>query len=527
MDSSHAALGCASIRRVEVEGYDVEAMLGFGATGEVWRARERSSGEVVALKRLRPGTDPAALEVLRREATLLRRLDSPYVVRLRAVVGDVLVLDHAAGGSLAALLTRRGVLDPGEVVTVAVPLAEALACAHGLGMVHGDVSPANVLFTADGMPLLADLGVARTAGTGGAVDGTAEYVDPAVAAGGAPDPASDVWALAALCHHLLAGTPPHDGASVAQVLDAAVAGERAPLGLLAPSAPRALVAAVEAGLARDPAQRPDAAAFASLLRRAHATAPVRLSDGPAVHPPVRETHVVRAAAPDEPASRRWGLRAVPRQWLGAGGLALLVVLAAVVGWVSGRSEVPSAVAAGSTAPREPAVGAGPATPRPPSPSRPAAASSPGGVAVSDQPAPVTAPAATSPPPSAAVDWSAVLTALDDRRAQAFATADPARLAAVWAPGSDGLAADRSLVAALARDGRTAHGLRHKLRGVRVLAADDRSARLEVVDVLAEHEVRDRGGRVVQQVGLRGSAVWQVRLVAGTGGWRLAEVVPDA
>ncbi|TAL15904.1 MAG: serine/threonine protein kinase, partial [Frankiales bacterium] len=183
-------------------GFDVQCLLGFGATGEVWRAVELATGETVALKRLREGADADAL---RREAALLAGLDTPYVVRLRAVVGSVLVLDHAAGGSLAALLARRGALDPGEVVTIAAPLAQALAAAHARGLVHGDLTPANVLFTADGMPLLSDLGLARLAGQRLAtVDGTAEYVDPAVAAGGEPDAAADVWALAAVCHHLLA-----------------------------------------------------------------------------------------------------------------------------------------------------------------------------------------------------------------------------------------------------------------------------------------------------------------------------------
>ncbi|HVF18793.1 MAG TPA: serine/threonine protein kinase, partial [Mycobacteriales bacterium] len=59
-------------------GYDVQALLGFGATGEVWRAREQATGETVALKRLKPGADLAAVEALRREASLLRSLDTPY-----------------------------------------------------------------------------------------------------------------------------------------------------------------------------------------------------------------------------------------------------------------------------------------------------------------------------------------------------------------------------------------------------------------------------------------------------------------
>ena len=477
-------------------GYDVQALLGFGATGEVWRARELATGETVALKRLRDGADPAAVEALRREAVLLRTLDTPYVVRLRAVVGAgagaVLVLDHAAGGSLATLLARRGALDPGEAVTIGGPLAQALAAAHARGLVHGDVTPSNVLFTADGMPLLADLGVARIAGDDrSAVDGTAEYLDPAVAAGGAPGPAGDVWALAAVLHHVLAGAPPHDGAGAAAVLSAAATGQRAPLGLLAPSAPRALVAAVEAGLSADPSARPDAAAFASLVRRAHAAAPVQLTGGTATSgavPVARETHAVRPAAAVVPVA---GRRRLPQGVLLAAGLALLLVVAGVGGWLWGRGE-------GAPAPALPA---------------PAAASS-----VLPRP---------SPPAAAEPDWPVLLDQLDAGRAAAFAAGDVAGLARVWAPGSAGLTGDTVLLEELVAKGRTASGLRHEVRALEVLDSRADAARLRVVDVLAAYEVRDAAGAVVSRAAERGEAAYSVELVRTTSGWRLVQVVPAA
>ncbi len=465
-------------------GYDVQALLGFGATGEVWRARELATGETVALKRLRDGADPAAVDALRREASLLRSLDTPYVVRLREVVGSVLVLDHAPGGSLAALLARRGSLDAGEVVTIAGPLAQALAAAHSRGLVHGDVTPSNVLFTADGMPLLSDLGLARMAGEPlASVDGTAEYVDPAVARGGAPDAAADVWALAAVCHHMLAGSPPHEGSSVGDVLAASAAGGRAPLGLLAPWAPRPLVAAVEAALVADPALRPDAAAFASALRRAHAAAPVRLtgaSDAAGPLPAVRQTHAVRAAAPADPVASR---RRVPQGVLLGLGLAALLVVGAVVGWASGRG----ASQAGASLPR------------------------------------LVVPAAVAPP--VAVDWAPVLDGLDAARADAFAAGDAAALAQVYAPDSPGLASDTALLQSLVDQRQTAHGLRHRVRSVEVLSATAASARLRVVDVLGAYEVRDGTGAVVSRAPARGEKAFVVDLVRSGAGWRLVQVRP--
>ena len=472
-------------------GYDVVDLIGAGATGEVWRGREHATGDTVALKRLRPGADPVGLSALRREATLLRTLDTPYVVRLRAVVGEVLVLDHASGGSLSTLLARRGTLEPGEVVTIAAPLAAGLASAHAVGMVHGDVSASNVLFTAEGMPLLSDLGVARVAGErGGDVYGTADYVDPAVAAGGEPGPAADVWALAALCHHLLAGTPPHDWTTVTAILDASANGERAPLGLLAPTTPRALISAVEAGLSPDPADRPDAAAFSSLLRRAHAAAPVRLGGGPTPPAPAPETHLVRAAPRAVPLTRRRHRRRRrrPGRAVAVGALGLLVVLAGLVGWWSGRAGAPPAAA-------------------------------------------VPAHSAVSAVTSA--DWPGVLTELDAARAAAYAAGDPAALTAVWAPSSPGLAADTEILHALAAKDQVVRGLRHTLRSVDVvsvgsvgpasLVGSDQAVRLQVVDVLAAHEIRDRGGPVVRTVPARSSASWELVMRPTQAGWRIETV----
>lgn len=473
-------------------GYDVQALIGYGATGEVWRARELATGDAVALKRLREGADPGAVERLRREAALLRTLDTPYVVRLRALLGEgadtVLVLDLAVGGSLATLLTRRGSLDPGEVVTIAAPLAQALAAAHACGLVHGDVTPANVLFTGEGMPLLADLGLARLAGEQlVGVDGTAEYVDPAVAAGGEPDAAADVWGLAAVCHHMLSGTAPHDGASAGDVLDAARSGARAPLGLLAPSAPRPLVSAVEQALQVDPSARPDAAAFATALRRSHAAAPVRLTGGPvaaAPGPDVRETHAVHrqtsAAVHTEPRDRR-------RLYVVAAGAALLVV-AATIGWLSGRSG-----SVDDSAVTTPAV-------------------------LTASPAALTG-ASTEP------DWRAILDRLDARRAASFERGDATGLLKVYTPGSPLLAADRAALARLRAAGQTARGVRHTIRSVTASSYDSRSAMMRVVDVLAAYDVVDASGRRVQRAGPRPATAFAVTLMRTSQGWRLQQLVP--
>ena len=160
---------------------------GAGASSEVWRATASASGDTVALKRVPlSGGEQARRAVT--EAAKLRVLDHPHLVRLHDLVlhrdAAVLVLDLADAGSLADLLSVRGRLTPGEAITAIAPIAAALAHVHAAGIVHGDISPANILFTPGGVPLLADLGVSRLTGDDTDAESTPAYVDPLVARGG-------------------------------------------------------------------------------------------------------------------------------------------------------------------------------------------------------------------------------------------------------------------------------------------------------------------------------------------------------
>ena len=264
-----------------VPGYVLEELLGRGGSGQVWRARPRGGGEPVAVKVLVRG-DPARQV---REAALLAELDHPHLVRLHRVVrrevrsgpAEVsLVLDLLAGGSLATLLARRGRLRPGEVVTAIAPVAAALAQAHERGIVHGDLSPGNVVFTAEGRPVLTDLGTARLVGDAARAEVTPAYVDPVVARGGAPGPASDVFGVAAAAFHALTGIAPWNAADLGGTLSVAAGGHLPHLALLAPDAPEELVRVVERGLSAEPHLRGTAAAFALDLRHACRPEPVRL-----------------------------------------------------------------------------------------------------------------------------------------------------------------------------------------------------------------------------------------------------------
>ena len=340
-------------------GYELEETLGRGAMGTVHRARRLDwAGRVVAVKRVTLAADPALAARLRHEAEVLAGLDHPHIVRILELVPDgdgvAIVMQYAAGGSLAGLLAARGRLAPEEAVAVAVPLADALTSAHRRGVLHCDVKPSNVPLSSDGEPLLSDFGLARWAARGslgsGTLVGTAEYLDPAVTAGATPDERSDVYALGAVCYEMLAGRPPFVGPSPLAVLRAADTGCPPPLGEVAPGVPPALAQVVEQALARDPAQRPpDAATMAVALRRAvtepalPALAPPDALPGP---PPPRgpASDGGHRPPPHEPPTRTFGPRpprpapprpASPRRPAGRAALVVAAATLAVAAVVTG------------------------------------------------------------------------------------------------------------------------------------------------------------------------------------------------
>jgi hypothetical protein len=557
-----------------VPGYVLEQLLGRGGSGEVWRARPRGGGPPVAVKVLLRG-DP---ERQVREAAMLSELDHPHLVRLHRVVrrevrgGDTevaLVLDLLAGGSLASLLARRGRLRPGEVVTTVAPVAAALAQAHDRGVVHGDLSPGNVVFTAEGRPVLTDLGTARLVGEAGRAEVTPAYVDPVVARGGAPGPASDVFGVAAAAFHALTGIAPWNAADPAGTLAVATRGEVPDLTLLAPDAPAELVRVVERGLSLEPHLRGSAAAFALDLRHACTPEPVRLPT-PGVPdevlgltgrgPRTELTHQVadrrsRAAhaVPVVPGRLAgiWAVLTRARSGLPAerepvrerlGPLlrrctvsltALVAVAAAVIGaaWLGagwgggGTDPVPAAETAGVE--RQLPGGAGPES----SAQAPPVSTAP--VPTPPTPPVPTSPVATSPGPQAAgpasgtgdlVGWAALLDQLYARRSGAYAAADAAQLSDVYSADSELLRRDADQVAALAAAGETVTGFAPAVRQVTAVTGDDRSVVVDLVDEVPGYRVLPAGEPTgpAREVAGRGPADVRMTLRRTEQGWRIID-----
>ncbi|MFF3749971.1 serine/threonine-protein kinase [Streptomyces sp. NPDC002018] len=267
--------------------YLLEEPLGRGATGTVWRARQRETagaeaavagqpGETVAIKVLKEELANDADVVMRflRERSVLLRLTHPNIVRTRDLVveGDLLalVMDLVDGPDLHRYLRDNGPFSPVAAALLTAQIADALAASHADGVVHRDLKPANVLLKDDGggmHPMLTDFGIARLADSPGLTRthefvGTPAYVAPESAEGRPQTSAVDIYGAGILLYELVTGRPPFAGATALEVLHRHLSEEpRRPT-----TVPEPLWTVIERCLRKDPDQRPSAQNLARALR---------------------------------------------------------------------------------------------------------------------------------------------------------------------------------------------------------------------------------------------------------------------
>ncbi|WP_030692061.1 serine/threonine-protein kinase [Streptomyces globisporus] len=267
--------------------YLLEEPLGRGATGTVWRARQRETagaeaavpgepGETVAIKVLKEELANDADIVMRflRERSVLLRLTHPNIVRTRDLVveGDVLalVMDLVEGPDLHRYIRESGPLTPVAAALLTAQIADALAASHADGVVHRDLKPANVLLAEQGgemHPMLTDFGIARLADSPGLTRthefvGTPAYVAPESAEGRPQTSAVDIYGAGILLYELVTGRPPFAGGTALEVLHRHLSEEpRRPS-----TVPGPLWTVIERCLSKNPDQRPSAVNLARGLR---------------------------------------------------------------------------------------------------------------------------------------------------------------------------------------------------------------------------------------------------------------------
>ncbi|MFI5689047.1 serine/threonine-protein kinase [Streptomyces sp. NPDC051636] len=263
--------------RVIAGRYRLEARLGRGGMGVVWRASDQLLGRRVAVKELALDASRSDDEARRqrdrtlREARAVAQLSHPHIIVVHDVVEDgqrpYIVMELIDGGSLADRISARGPVDPAEAARIGIDLLSALRTAHAAGVLHRDIKPANVLVeSGTERVVLTDFGIAQVAGSTtltetGSFVGSPEYTAPERMSGVRTGPESDLWSVGALLCAVLSGESPFRRDSLGGILHAVVTDDIRP-----PAQAEPLLPVVRGLLERDPDRRLDAAEAERMLR---------------------------------------------------------------------------------------------------------------------------------------------------------------------------------------------------------------------------------------------------------------------
>ncbi|MFC8433890.1 protein kinase [Streptomyces sp. NPDC057253] len=263
--------------RVIAGRYRLEARIGRGGMGVVWRATDQLLGRQVAVKEI-PLDETLSAEDARlqrertlREAGAVARLRHPHIMVVHDVVEQderpYIVMELIDGGSLADRISADGPVDAAEAARIGADLLSALRAAHAAGVLHRDIKPANVLVeSGTGRVVLTDFGIAQVAGATtltetGSFVGSPEYTAPERMSGVRTGPEADLWSLGALLCTALSGESPFRRDSLGGILHAVVIDEIRPPAQAAP-----LLPVVRGLLERDPERRLDAVEAERMLR---------------------------------------------------------------------------------------------------------------------------------------------------------------------------------------------------------------------------------------------------------------------
>ena len=244
--------------------YGLTERIAVGGMGEVWKAKDKVLGRVVAVKILKEEYtgDPGFLERFRAEARHTALLNHPGVANVFDYGEEdgsaYLVMELVPGEPLSNIIEREKTLPADRTLNIIAQTARALAAAHAQGLVHRDVKPGNIMITPDNRVKVTDFGIARLADqvpltATGQVMGTAQYLAPEQATGQTATASSDLYSLGVIGYECLAGKRPFTGESQIAIALAQVNDPPPPLPKTVPVAAQAMIMCL---LSKDPAQRP-------------------------------------------------------------------------------------------------------------------------------------------------------------------------------------------------------------------------------------------------------------------------------
>jgi NarL family two-component system response regulator LiaR len=226
--------------RVVANRFELGYLIGEGGVGRVHKGLDTQTGEPVAIKVLRPEIildAPDLVERFRREGEALRKINHPNIVKVLATLEEAgqhyIIMEYVAGGSLADLLRNQPRLPLGRALAIGLEVADALARAHHLNIIHRDIKPGNILLAGDGTPRLTDFGLAHLGNyppitSAGHHIGTFQYLSPEGCDRQPLDARADIWSLGVVLFEMLAGERPFDGEGYPGAIVRAILNQTAP-----------------------------------------------------------------------------------------------------------------------------------------------------------------------------------------------------------------------------------------------------------------------------------------------------------
>jgi len=249
-----------------IGNYKIEAKLGEGGMGAVYKGIDTMLDREVAIKALRPelASQDSIVERFRKEAVTLAKLNHPNIATLYTMFrqGDELymVLEYVGGDTLDSILRQRGPMSADEAIPIFCQVLDGIDHAHDLGIVHRDIKPANMMFTEKGILKVLDFGIARLLGSSrmtraGNIIGTLEYMAPEQVKGLDTDGRADIYALGMMLYEVLTGRLPFQTENEFELMKAQTEQLPRPPREINPAIPVEVEAAIMKAVQKDPNDR--------------------------------------------------------------------------------------------------------------------------------------------------------------------------------------------------------------------------------------------------------------------------------